>query len=606
MGQASSQANDILLQNAQKLQEKYHIQKVKLGSGSFGTVWRAVNRETHTKVAIKAVDRRKMREAGLTEHDLIREIHLLAELRDCENITGLFEAFQDEDNFYLALEYSGWGDFGDMLVERGSSLEEWEAANWMAQIVNALSYLHARSILHRDIKPENFLVGDGIYGSTNMLKLADFGLAMRIDSPNAKISQKCGTPAFMAPEQHLLPRSGGYGLAADVWAAGVCMWCILHAGAHPFMEMQTLRLADLLQGKPPFKKAKGFWGKRRWTEAAERLCHRMLNNKAEERPLIFPVAQDIWFQNCQKQIEGKQEYQSDLEKDRLSNSRSVGSTARADDLDVVDELQRKNKDLRDRLRRCAEKHEAYERKIQELENQLHQESTTKHTGWIDGMASGVRHVKKGVASSLRDIMNVEQPLEEPRLQQERSWEPSTKSEDVFAFIADSPSPRTPQEDTMGNRQRQRVAREKRPILLKRGQSVKFLPLANSVPVNAKVLRFNPNDETYDLDIRTHAALERISAPDDIVYRWPDQSSIQYEDLALNVWIDGTIVGFNNGTYTIGEPGGYAPLAQSVGGQRLKPRVHGCATTTMRPSGGNRSLKGSCFCIRRHPPEMRGV
>lgn len=50
--------------DASKLQEKYHIQKVKLGEGSFGVVWRGVDRYTNEVVAIKCVEKDKMRKRG--------------------------------------------------------------------------------------------------------------------------------------------------------------------------------------------------------------------------------------------------------------------------------------------------------------------------------------------------------------------------------------------------------------------------------------------------------------------------------------------------------------------------------------------------------------
>jgi len=366
MGATKSVLSNESLQNARKLHEKYHIQKVKLGSGSFGTVWRAVHKETQTKVAMKVLDRRKMRSGGGTDSDLIREIEILHELQLCVNVTDLYDAFQDDDNFYLALEYCEWGDFGDKLRERGSSLEEWEAADWMAQIVNAIAHLHDRKIIHRDVKPDNFLVGKGSYGSNDTLKLADFGLAAKLRYVQTKFFQKCGTPAFMAPEQHLLPRSGGYGLPVDVWAAGVCMWSILHAGDHPFVEERALRMPDLLKGKPPFRK--GFWGKRKWSDLAEKLCNRILHTDADERPKIVAVARDIWFKYCQNERDQRQEARPASWESELRRSSAV--TLSGPTLQSTNVLQRENEGLRDKLRRAAEKQNTNQRKIEDLEDQL--------------------------------------------------------------------------------------------------------------------------------------------------------------------------------------------------------------------------------------------
>merc|ERR1719401_3369069 len=108
-----------------------------------------------------------------------------------DNITKLLATFQDEDNIWIALEYCDGGDFGDMVNERGLSLEESEARDWMRQIILAIKALHAGSVCHRDIKPDNFMV------HRDQLKLADFGLALFM-RPGRFLKEKCGTPAFMS------------------------------------------------------------------------------------------------------------------------------------------------------------------------------------------------------------------------------------------------------------------------------------------------------------------------------------------------------------------------------------------------------------------------
>lgn len=79
-------------------------------------------------------------------------------------------------------------------------MAEPEAAEWMRQMCAAIAALHGKAICHRDIKPENFLVS-----GASSLKLADFGLSVYLP-PGQLLQQKCGTPAFMSPEQHALPR----------------------------------------------------------------------------------------------------------------------------------------------------------------------------------------------------------------------------------------------------------------------------------------------------------------------------------------------------------------------------------------------------------------
>merc|ERR550525_942597 len=108
----------------------------------------------------------------------------------------------------------------------------------MNYILSAIAFLHRKGICHRDVKPDNFMVAKGT------LKLADFGLATFVP-PGKLLKDKCGTPAFMAPEIHSLPkRSPGYGFPVDVWAAGVTMYMILHQGQHPFNSTLKLQMHD--------------------------------------------------------------------------------------------------------------------------------------------------------------------------------------------------------------------------------------------------------------------------------------------------------------------------------------------------------------------------
>merc|ERR1712117_959138 len=108
-------------------------------------------------------------------------------------------------------------------------------------MIEAVAHMHSKAIVHRDIKPDNFLVA-----ADNKLKLADLG--MTVDLPmQGLLTDKCGTPAFMAPEIHKLPR-GGYGLPVDMWASGICMYMVMSGGKHPFISGDALNKKNMLTG----------------------------------------------------------------------------------------------------------------------------------------------------------------------------------------------------------------------------------------------------------------------------------------------------------------------------------------------------------------------
>jgi serine/threonine protein kinase len=274
-----------------KLEDQYFLQKVKLGEGSFGTVWRAVDRQTKDVVAIKQLEKAAMPRRGVRQQDIENEISVMRAVRH-ENITRLLNFYEDDKHIYLALEYCDGGDFGDKVKERGLSLQEHEAADWMRQIILAINALHAKTICHRDIKPENFMV----HGET--LKLSDFGLARSLPS-QVVLSEKCGTPAFMSPEQHKLPRySRGYTNLCDIWAAGVTMYMVFFGGRHPFLnQTQQLDENKLLRGALDFDVNQGFFGlgkESRFSDQARLLCRRMVEPDTTRRPTIEEVLSDPW------------------------------------------------------------------------------------------------------------------------------------------------------------------------------------------------------------------------------------------------------------------------------------------------------------------------
>jgi len=291
----------------QKIEDRYFLQKVKLGQGSFGTVWRAVDKHNDRVVAIKQLDKAGMPKRQVTRKDIEREVELMKAVKH-ENITQLFDTFEDDQSIFIALEYCDGGDFGDKVKERGMSLREEEAADWMAQICAAIAALHTKGICHRDIKPDNFMV------AVTTLKLSDFGLACFLTRGKA-LTEKCGTPAFMAPEQVNLPtKSKGYSFPCDMWAAGISMYMLMFAGRHPFLTSnKQLNNNMLLQGRLDFREAAqaaagpvGFFDgllgggaaqkfNLRFSDKAREVCTRMVQPDPTRRMTAEEALKDPWL-----------------------------------------------------------------------------------------------------------------------------------------------------------------------------------------------------------------------------------------------------------------------------------------------------------------------
>ena len=87
------------------------------------------------------------------------------------------------------------------------------------QILLGLIHIHKKGIIHRDIKLDNILLNENLD-----CKICDFGVS-RVMLPNEVIYEKCGTPAYLAPE--VIQEKGYSGFKADVWSLGVLTYYLI-------------------------------------------------------------------------------------------------------------------------------------------------------------------------------------------------------------------------------------------------------------------------------------------------------------------------------------------------------------------------------------------
>lgn len=174
-----------------------------------------------------------------------------------------YAAFQDDNYYYIVMEYCSGGDLlENLLRDKKAMSERRAAAEVMHPLLTTLSRLHALKIIHRDIKLENiFLDGAG------RVRLGDFGLTMSMQQ-EAAISP-VGTVEYMAPEVVALPAvelvSSGQIRAStipptnekvDIWALGVTLYELV-TGRLPFEGKDKAEIKAAISGYklasfPPF------------------------------------------------------------------------------------------------------------------------------------------------------------------------------------------------------------------------------------------------------------------------------------------------------------------------------------------------------------------
>lgn len=105
-------------------------------------------------------------------------------------------------------------------------LDEQLARFYLADVVNAVGYLHSHGFLHRDLKPENMVVD----AKDGHLKLVDFGTAKNLTDPTLNGPNFVGTPEYMPPEVIANQEATS---SSDLWAIGCILFQLL-TGETPF------------------------------------------------------------------------------------------------------------------------------------------------------------------------------------------------------------------------------------------------------------------------------------------------------------------------------------------------------------------------------------
>jgi serine/threonine protein kinase len=96
------------------------------------------------------------------------------------------------------------------------SFTEAQAKKLMRDLLSGTAYLHSRNIVHRDFKSSNLL-----YSNDGRLKICDFGLARKLASKEAPLTQEVITMWYRPPE--LLLGAERYSLEVDMWSIGCIM-----------------------------------------------------------------------------------------------------------------------------------------------------------------------------------------------------------------------------------------------------------------------------------------------------------------------------------------------------------------------------------------------
>jgi cGMP-dependent protein kinase len=153
----------------------------------------------------------------------------------CDFIVRLYRTFRDNKYLYMLLEVCLGGELWALLRDRGV-FDDGTTRFYVACVIEALIYLHAKGIVYRDLKPENLLLDNSGYA-----KLVDFGFAKSIGF-GRKTWTFCGTPEYVAPEVLL---NKGHDFSTDLWSLGIFTYELL-TGSPPFAASDPMKTYNLI------------------------------------------------------------------------------------------------------------------------------------------------------------------------------------------------------------------------------------------------------------------------------------------------------------------------------------------------------------------------
>lgn len=244
-----------------------------VGRGGMGLVYRARDRKTCERVAVKFLSAPNERKASAQR--FAREARLLASLDHPRIARYVAHGTTDDGHAYLAMEWLEGKDLRQVLSEGALSANESLAV--VSGTAEALAKVHEQGIVHRDLKPSNlFLRG----GSPDGLVLLDFGVARDVDNATLLTGTAglIGTPYYMAPEQASSSRD--IQATADVFSLG-CIFYECLAGERAFDADQVLGvLARILYDNPRPLKSVNPSIPDEWSQ----LISSMLSKRESERP----------------------------------------------------------------------------------------------------------------------------------------------------------------------------------------------------------------------------------------------------------------------------------------------------------------------------------
>ncbi|UYV76550.1 hypothetical protein LAZ67_14001107 [Cordylochernes scorpioides] len=266
-----------------------------VGCRSYGSVFKAVHKETSQLLAIKQVP------VGTDFQEIIKEISIMQQCHSPHVVQYYGSYFHDTDlwvghlpqtaidlttpYWQIVMEFCGGGSVADIMKKLRRTLSEEDIATILADTLQGLAYLHHKRKIHRDIKAGNILLDD-----EGRAKLADFGVAGQLSDTMAKRNTVIGTPFWMAPE---VIQEVGYDCRADIWSLGITA-LEMAEGKPPYGDIHPMRAIFMIPTKPP----PTFQDPNQWSPEFVDFVQHCLVKNPEERWSALQLLQHEFIRNA--------------------------------------------------------------------------------------------------------------------------------------------------------------------------------------------------------------------------------------------------------------------------------------------------------------------
>lgn len=211
-----------------------------LGKGGMGRVYKVFDKKVKEVVALKLI-RPEISADKSTIDRFDNELRLARKISH-RHVCRVFDLGEEGLSHFITMEYVPGEDL-KRFIKRSGRLTEGKALSIAEQVCEGLAEAHHLGIIHRDLKPQNIMID-----SEGNTRIMDFGIARFLEGEGLTTQGvMIGTPDYMAPEQAELE---GVDQRSDIYALGIILFEMV-TGRLPFEGKTPLSIAMKHKSQAP-------------------------------------------------------------------------------------------------------------------------------------------------------------------------------------------------------------------------------------------------------------------------------------------------------------------------------------------------------------------